>query len=499
MWRRWHYLRFRSWSFDVGVATGVALLALLEQGLTSPAVVGVGLLMAVALLGRRSQPLVTMAAVCVLAPAHLLLRDSVRWFDVAVLIAMYSVVKYRPELSWGLLAGVAAGAGVVVAGLVEARQSDNFWTIVWVVGATTLAVWITAYSMRTRRLYVATLEERAATLERERDHLARLAAADERAVIARELHDVVAHSLSVMIVQADAAGYLVDRSSTRAHDALATIASTGRDALYDMRRVVAVLRGASTDPDSEADGNTDGDLGSEARRQLGLAELDGLVARTTSAGLRVTRETIGTPAGLSAAEELTVYRIVQESLTNALRHAGQDAAVTLRLEYTSERFSIEVSDDGAGRPATTRSASDGRQRASGGHGLVGIRERVAVHGGELSIGPGPGGGWRVAATIPRAKAAVRPDDQASSSSIGPAADSASNTSASTITSTASTATASAGSISSTRAASSSMSGSALSSPSSSNSARSSSSPVARPGAPGGHAAPRVPDTNGGGA
>ncbi|WP_412543432.1 histidine kinase [Longispora sp. K20-0274] len=419
MWRTWHYLRFRSWAFDVGVSAGVMLLAALDRAVPLP-VVGVGLLMAVVLLGRRARPVATMVAVYALAPAHLFFAGSVRLFDVAVLIAMYSVVKYRPQLAWGVWAGVGASVGVVVGAAVEARRFDNFWTVVCVAGATTLAVWAAAFGTRTRRLYVATLEDRAASLERERDHLARLAAADERAAIARELHDVVAHGLSVMIVQADAAGYTLDSSEVRTHEALATIAAVGRDALDDMRRVVAVLRGAS-EPPSASD-----------RRQIGLAELGSLLERTASAGLRVTVETVGTPTGLTVTEELTTYRIVQESLTNALRHAGPDAAVTLRLGFDPDKVSIEVYDDGAAHLAPARRAAGesapaglaptvgadrvaaaladhaATDRESGGHGLVGIRERVAVHGGDLDVGPRPGGGWRVAATVPRARSAATP-------------------------------------------------------------------------------------------
>jgi len=314
--------------------------------------------------------------VYLLGLAQLVLASSMRSYDVAVLVAMYSVVTYRPQLPWGVFAGVGAAIGVVLVAAVDARATGNFWGPLQAGAAVTVAVWVTGYGVRTRRLYVATIEERAAALERERDHLARLAAADERAAIARELHDVVAHSLSVMIVQADGASYAPDRS----HDALAMIAATGRDALDDMHRIVGVLRGASDEfPD---------------RRRVGLPEL------LERAGLQVALETVGTPDGLSAAEELTTYRIVQESLTNALRHAGPDAAVTLRLVYAPDKITVEVCDDGAGPLVTAGSPA-------GGHGVVGMRERVALHGGDLAAGPQPGGGWRVEATIPRGERSAR--------------------------------------------------------------------------------------------
>ena len=516
----------RSWLFDGAVAALVAALVLLEQRLPWPIKI-CGLLMALMLIWRRYIPLIVLTAVYLFAPAHLLLDPHILIFDVAVLIAMYSVVLYRPQLRWGAVAGACAGVGVLIAAFVENQRSSNFWVIVWVVGAVTVATWVTAYGVRTRQLYVKTLEERAATLERERDHLALLAVADERAAIAREVHDVVAHSLSVMIVQADAAGYTLDGPQKPAREALAAIASTGREALEDMSRVVQLLRGAPPPPrdispngaapddvvpsgnehssgppakarpgagdiggdalssgavagsaplgnvaprnatsDNVALGNSksanepghaiigggssggsprgivrsgnewlgggalgggphsgkpsgsgqtgenlpgramaqdsavprspavsDGPSDGDGRRRVGLAELDSLIQRS---GLRVIRETVGTSGGLSAALELITYRIVQESLTNALRHAGADAAVTLRLIFTPQAVHIEVSDDGGGKRHPSASAAD-----RPGHGLVGMRERVAMHGGDLAVGPSPGGGWRVAATIPR--------------------------------------------------------------------------------------------------
>ncbi|MEV4510427.1 sensor histidine kinase [Dactylosporangium sp. NPDC049525] len=385
VWNGEHLRRVRTWLFDGGIAGSVLYVTLMERGL-EPAVAAIGLVMAVAMLGRRRYPVTVACIVYTAAPLHLLFDDAMRLYDVAVLISMFAVVKYRPQLFWGILAGVGAGLGVVIGAAVEARKTDNFGTITWVVGALTVAVWFSAYGVRTRRLYVASLEERAATLERERDHLGRLAAADERAAIARELHDVVAHSLSVMIVQADGAGYTLDPSAARAREALDTIAATGRDALEDMRRVVSVLRGASPGVEDAS------------RRRVGLAELDRLVER---AGLRVDLDTVGTPAGLSVAEELTAYRIVQESLTNTLRHAGPDAKVTLRLEYTPGHVAIMATDDGAGRPTAAT--------GPGGHGLVGMRERVALHGGTVTAGPRFDGGWSVNATIPRAPRAASAD------------------------------------------------------------------------------------------
>jgi signal transduction histidine kinase len=374
--------------FDAGVVAGVGGLLYLERDLAPPVVLAFGVTMALALLWRRRHPVPVAAVVYGLAAGHLAVRDTVRMFDVAVLVALYAVVKYAPHPRWGVLAGAGAAVGVLIAAWTEQLHTGNFWTVAFAVGAVTTATWFSAYGVRTRRLYIASLEERAATLQRERDHLSRLAAADERAAIARELHDVVAHSLSVMIVQADGASYTLDPAAAEARRALATIADTGREALLDMRRVVAVLRGSAPEtPDEERL--------SEERRRPGLSELGPLIERAGAAGLSVTVEPLGEPLRLSPAMDLTAFRIVQESLTNALRHAGPSASAAVRLDWTGpDGLTITVSDDGGTAPAA---APD----PAAGHGLVGMRERAAAHGGSLTAGPLPGGGWRVTATLPR--------------------------------------------------------------------------------------------------
>jgi len=387
--------------FDAGVAAGLVLLLYLERTLAPVPVLAAGLLMAVALLWRRRHPVPVLAAVYALALGHLALRPSVRMFDVAVLVAMYSVVKYETRPRWGYLAGAGAAAGVLLAALTEQRNNDNGWTVLAVVGAVTVAVWFTAYGVRTRRLYIASLEDRAATLERERDHVSRLAAADERAAIARELHDVIAHSLSVMIVQADGASYTLDPSATEARAALGTIATTGREALTDMRRVLSVLRGPASPPSASAVTPLVGP--EDERRRHGLAELETVFGRASAAGLRVTLDTAGSSRPLTPAEDLTAYRIVQESVTNAIRHAGRGAALTIRLEHSADGLTITATDDGGAAASGPAPLARDRAPVAGrcaGHGLVGMRERAAVHGGTFTAGPDGNGGWRVVATIP---------------------------------------------------------------------------------------------------
>ncbi|MFI5910782.1 sensor histidine kinase [Dactylosporangium sp. NPDC051541] len=351
----------RSRLFDAaGVACVLALLYL-ERHLAPVPILVIGTVMALTLLLRRAYPVPVAAAVYGLALVQLAVRPAVRMVDVCVLIAMYSVVKYQKKLLWGIVAGGGAAVGVLIAAVTEWRNhTGSFWIVFSVVGAVTATVWVSAYSVRTRRLYIASLEE-------ERDQLARLIAADERAAIARELHDVIAHSLSVMIVQADGAAYVVETSPAEARQALDTIASTGRTALTDMRRVLAVLRGPAVAP--------------EDRRRPRLADL-------AESGLALRIE--GSAGELGAAEELTVFRIVQESMTNTLRHAGPGASLVVQLERSGNDLLITATDDGT---ASTGGASDG-------HGLVGMRERVAMHGGTFAAGPLDGGGWQVRAAIP---------------------------------------------------------------------------------------------------
>jgi signal transduction histidine kinase len=281
------------------------------------------------------------------------------------------------------LSASVVGIGIVIE--VTRHFGPNWYALALFYVGVCGGVWLMAYTMRNRRLYVATLEERAATLERERDHLARIAAADERAAIARELHDVVAHSLSVMIVQADGGTYAFDRDPEQARRALSTVAETGRDALEDMRRLVAVLRSSADSPPVP-----EGD-----RRRITLDQLDALVERARSAGLAVALVEDGHQPSLTDAVELTVYRIMQEALTNVLRHAGPGAAVELCLSYGPDSVSLSVVDDGGGLVPVGAPLP-----SAVGHGLVGMRERISVHGGHFEAGPRADGGWRVTATVP---------------------------------------------------------------------------------------------------
>jgi signal transduction histidine kinase len=232
-------------------------------------------------------------------------------------------------------------------------------------------------SVRGRRDQVRVLEQRAEDLQHEQQQRAALATAAERARISRELHDVVAHSLSVMVAQAQAAVAAQQRHPDRTTRAMQEVVTVGRASLAEMRRLLGVLG------PSVANGR---------EPQPGLGALPALVDRVRATGLPVRLEIHGEPASLPASVDLSAYRIVQEALTNALKHAGTGARATVSLDYQAEHIGIEVSDDGAGRPVATP--------AEHGNGLRGIAERVSLLRGELSIGPAPQHGFLVRARLP---------------------------------------------------------------------------------------------------
>ncbi|MEH0930446.1 sensor histidine kinase [Micromonospora sp. CPCC 205558] len=380
----------RSVAFDVAVAVLVAPLSVVaavsQPGGWAASTVGLG--MAVALLFRRTHPGAVTVAVAALALIQVIAGWGPLIFDVGVLIALYSMVKYGRRLRDGVVAGAVAAVGVLLAAVQTPNVIQWWMTALWY-ALVTGAVWLAALNVRTRRLYVLSLEERATTLEREREAESRAAVAEERTRIARELHDVVAHSMAVMIVQADGARFMLDRDPAQARTAVKVVADTGRQALEEMRRLVGVLR----------DAGPAGGLAVAAdpeHRRLALAELPDLLARFDDAGLHVRSTVTGTPASLPPGLELTVYRVAQEALTNALKHAGVGARVEVVLSYAAEAVVVRVVDDGRGRPLVSPAPS-------GGHGLLGMRERVTVYDGSLTAGPRLTGGWQVEVRLPLPK------------------------------------------------------------------------------------------------
>ncbi|MEV5408373.1 histidine kinase [Thermopolyspora sp. NPDC052614] len=246
-----------------------------------------------------------------------------------------------------------------------------------------ITIAIAGIYVNTRRRYLESLEERAERAERERDQRTAIVAAAERARIARELHDVIAHHVSVMVVQADGAGYAIDGDPEQARAAVRTISATGRRVLAEMRRLVGVLR--------EDDGSAE-----EYAPQPGLAQLEDLLRQVRASGLPVESSITGVPRDLPEGEQLVIYRVVQEALTNALKHGGPAASAVVEVEYRTGEVVVRVRDDGRGAAAPA---------GIGGHGLIGMRERVAMYGGAVEAGPRSGGGFQVTARLPVGRAA----------------------------------------------------------------------------------------------
>ncbi|MBC9717595.1 sensor histidine kinase [Streptomyces sp. TRM66268-LWL] len=259
----------------------------------------------------------------------------------------------------------------------EEEPGPTDWGTLPLFGAL-IAGWAVGSGARSRREYLGTLAARARDLERERDQRAALAAAAERDRLTRELHDVVAHGLSVIVMQAQGADAAFDKRPADARAALATIVDTGRASLADMRRVLAA-------------GDSAGPGGSAARHPApGLDRLPQLVARVRESGTPVELRMDGTEGALPGVVELSAYRIVQEALTNVMKHAGPAAQAEVRVCRHADRLVVEVTDDGV---------AEGEPDGSG-NGLRGMRDRVALLGGELSAAPAPGGGFAVRAQLP---------------------------------------------------------------------------------------------------
>jgi signal transduction histidine kinase len=330
--------------------------------------------LALPLLWRRRWPVAVFALIAVIAFAQWL-ADVLAFGDAALLVALYGVAVSQPRRV-ALAAAAVVALGVVLANLRWA-PGNGLRGFLGLCGLAT-AAYVLGTSTRTRRALVASLHERAERLERERDQQGRLAAAAERARIARELHDVVAHNVSVMIALSDGASWAMEEDPARAKSAMRTASRTGRQALGELRRLLGVLR--------------DGDGDAQFAPQPGLAQLDELLQDVRSAGVPVSYEVSGRPSTpLPPGLELAVFRIVQEALTNTLKHAGPGAEALVRILHGHDVLEVEVRDTGDLRP---------QPRADGSAGLRGMRERAAVYDGELNAGPAPDGGWRVRLVLP---------------------------------------------------------------------------------------------------
>jgi signal transduction histidine kinase len=313
--------------------------------------------------------------------------------DVGVLVLLYTVAAERPRrISLpGLAACVVLFLAVVArynpGGNQHQHQLEFFLVTSLLYLLAPTSAWVLGDSMGTRRAYSATLEERAVRAERERDTQAQIVAAAERARIARELHDVIAHNLSVMVAQADGGAYAFDATPERSRQALAEIGRTGRQALSEMSSLLGVLR-------------TDRDAAPLAPAPA-AAEIGQLVTQAREAGMRVSYTVKGTARPLPGGLELIVYRIVQEALTNVRKHAGPEAAAEVTVRYDPGELLVRVADDG-GASSTPANLPRYRTAATdpGGHGLAGMCERAALYGGTVQAGPRPAGGFEVTARLP---------------------------------------------------------------------------------------------------
>lgn len=385
---------------DAALAAAVFGVGLLGMGYSGWACeMGFTAAFSVPLILRRRYPVNVAVAVAVVGVVQIATVTPPMPADLAAFVALYTVAAYAQRRVAFVAAGIAAITGLVLA--LQDFGAGVPTSVPILLGRLALteapfaAAWLAGTGVRIRRQYVAELEQRAAHLTSEMGSQARAAAAEERTRIARELHDIVAHRVSVIVVQAAGAARIVEQDPVQGKSALETIAATGQLALTEMRQLLQVLR-------------TD-DRGPDRAPQPGLDDLDTLVTRLRAAGQRIAISVTGTPRPMPATVSLVAYRVVQEALTNTVRHAGADASSTVHIAYDQRALQLRIEDDGGTRPhrddQDTGNSSRGRVDTdstsdSDGHGLIGMRERVSAVGGTLTIGPRGGGGFTVRANLP---------------------------------------------------------------------------------------------------
>ena len=372
------------------------LLALVIAGLGTSALAGnlalrgpLTLLLVVPVAFRRRAPVLAFAVAAAAGAVQVFARAGPSASDLAIVVLLYTIAAYRPRReSVPVLFVCLLGCAITVIVWVPDRLPllERLFVGAITFGGTALVAWVLGDSMRYRRAYYVALEEKAARLEAERDAQAKISAAAERARIARELHDVIAHNVSVMVVQADGASYALRTEPERARQALAAISSTGRQALAEMRRLLGVLRS--------------GDTSADLAPQPGLDQVRELLDQARAAGLSVSLTLEGAARPLGEGAELAAYRVVQESLTNTRKHGGVLAAAAVTLRYEPDGLMVRVTDDGRSDPAPSGGTGHGL-------GLTGMRERIEMYGGSVQAGPLPAGGYQVVARLPAAEAASR--------------------------------------------------------------------------------------------
>jgi signal transduction histidine kinase len=366
--------------FFVDAALAAVLIVLAEVHVWSGASSGstavtalAGLVIAGSVAWRRRAPLAAVVTAMTAVAVQTVLASSPQalWVIVTWIVLFYSAGAALPRgRAYGALAIGLVGAAIDEAGAAD-RSVQGF-----VFGLALVAVpWLAGRAVHRREGRAEALELRSALLERDREEATRSAVRDERARIARDLHDMVAHAVSLMVLNAEAADALLDSEPARTRDQLVSIQRTGRQALAEMTRLLGMLREGER---------------RELAPQPRAAELGSLVDEVRAAGLPVSLEIDGEGRPLQPGVDLTVYRIVQEALTNTLKHGGRSASAKVMISFGTEAVTIDVRDDGDGATHVN----------GGGHGLIGMRERVALYGGSVQAEPRPTGGFSVRAVLP---------------------------------------------------------------------------------------------------
>jgi signal transduction histidine kinase len=360
----------------------VAVRAIEDHGLHHAVWLGYTLTVLAGLLlaGRRRRPLAVYGATLGVAVAAIALASPTGAISLPVVIAVYTLAQVEEQRRAVLLALLAGVALALARGLLQYRGWSDARTAVE--PALALAALFLGWALASHRAYIAEIEARAAEAERSREEEARRRVDAERLRIARELHDVLAHGIATINVQAGVAAHVIDERPEHAIEALRTIKATSRAALQELRGILGVLREANE---------------LEPREPTpGLSQLERLIDATSHAGVPARLAISGRRRPLPATVDLAAYRIVQESLTNVLRHAGPTNAV-VAISYAEDQMTISVEDDGLGGGSVSSHTNGSR---APGHGIVGMRERAHALGGELQAGPRVSGGFSVRARLP---------------------------------------------------------------------------------------------------
>jgi signal transduction histidine kinase len=376
------------------VLLALSTVWLAGSGFASPRTIVVQTALIAAIAARRIWPSAVLLLTSAIAFGQWLLGFPLMG-DAALLVALYTVAAHQSRLRAVAAAGLLEAGAVLAA--VKWEPAGTPERSLLFLTATVVAALFTGLTAASGSKYLDWMDERARRLELERDQQAEIAAAAERTRIARELHDIVSHSLSVVITLADAAAIVSRADPGQGTEAMTEVSEVGRRALADMRAMLGVLRTGKSSGLASSSGpaSSSGLVPPPALApQPGVAELGALVEQIRATGLAAEVAVEGPSFALGAAAELTVYRIVQEALTNALRHAEARRAL-VTITYDNPEVRVRVADDG---PVPGQLPASGQLRGPG-HGLDGMRERVALHGGTLRAGPAAGGGWLVEAIL----------------------------------------------------------------------------------------------------